>query len=51
MYSMCFDRGSVVSSESKLCSVCVLTEGASGQGKVRFLIYVYRQMVLCYWGV
>ena len=28
MFCMCIDRGCVVSLESKLCSVCVLTEVA-----------------------
>jgi len=32
---MCIDRGCVVTGESKLCSECVLTEGALVQGRVR----------------
>jgi len=32
---MCIDSGCVGTGESKLCSVCVLTEGALVQGRVR----------------
>jgi len=32
---MCIDRGCVGTGEIKLCSVCVLTEGALVQEKVR----------------
>jgi len=31
---MCIDIGSVGTGESKLCSVCVLTEGALVHGKI-----------------
>jgi len=34
MFCMCIDRGCVGTGESKLCSVCVLTEGALLHGKI-----------------
>ena len=34
MFYMSIDRGCVGTEESKLCSVCVLTEGMLGQGRV-----------------
>ena len=41
MLCMCIDRGCVDTEESKLCSVCVLTEGALEQGRVSYVQYVY----------
>ena len=35
MFFMCIDRGCVVTGKSNLCSVCVLTEGALVEGKLR----------------
>jgi len=40
MYCMCIDRGCVGTVESKLCTVCVLTEGALLQGRVSYVLYV-----------
>ena len=40
MFCMCIDRGYVGTGESKLCSVCVLTEGALVQGRARKLCSV-----------
>jgi len=34
MFCMCIDRGCIVTGESTLCSVCVLTEGALVQGRL-----------------
>ena len=41
MFFMCIDRGSVGTGESKLCSLCVLTECALVQGRVTYVLYVY----------
>jgi len=41
MFCMCIVRGCVVTGESKLCSVCVLTEGALVQGRVSCVLYAY----------
>jgi len=41
MFCMCTDRGCVGTGESKVCSVCVLTEGALVQGRVSYVLYVY----------
>jgi len=38
---MCIDRGCVGTGESKLCSLCVLTEGALVHGRVSYFLYVY----------
>ena len=35
MFCVCIDIGCVGAWESKLCSVCVLTEGALVHGRVR----------------
>jgi len=51
MYSVCIDRGCVGTGESKLCSVCVSTEGALVQGMVSYVLYVYWQRVRWYRGV
>jgi len=50
MFCMFTDRGCVGTGESKLCSVCVLTEGALVQGRVRYVLYVYWQRVRWYRG-
>jgi len=41
MFCMCIDRGCVGTGDSKLCSACVLTEGALVQGIVSYVLYVY----------
>jgi len=41
MFFMCIDRGCVGTGESKLFSLCVLTEGALVQGRVSYFLYVY----------
>jgi len=41
MLRICIERGCVGTGESKLCSVCVLTEGAVVQGRVSYVLYVY----------
>jgi len=41
MLCMCIDRGCVDTGESKLCCLCVLTEGALVQGRVSYVLYVY----------
>jgi len=38
---MCIDRVCVVTGESKLCFIYVLTEGALLQGRVSNVLYVY----------
>jgi len=50
MFCMCIDRGCVGTWESKVSSVCVLTEGALVHGRVRYNLYEYRQRVGCYRG-
>jgi len=40
MFCMYIDRGCVGTGESKLYSVCVLTEGALVQGRVGCVLYV-----------
>ena len=50
MFSICIDRGCVGKGESKLCSGCVLTEGALVQGRVSYVFYVYCQRVRWYRG-
>ena len=47
---MCIDRRCVGTWESKLCSVCVLTEGAFEQGRVSYVLYMYRQRLRWYRG-
>jgi len=41
MLFMCIDKGCVGTGERKLCSVCVLTEGALLQGRGSYVLYVY----------
>ena len=41
VFRMCIDRGCVGTGDSKLCPVCVLTEGALVQGRVSCVLYVY----------
>jgi len=41
MFCMCIDRGCVGTEDSKLYSVCVLTEGALVVGRVSYVLYVY----------
>jgi len=41
MCCMCIDRGCVGTAESKLCSVCVLTECALVQGRTIYVLYGY----------
>jgi len=41
MFCMCIDRGCVGTGESKLCFVCLLTEGALVQWRVSYVLYVY----------
>jgi len=41
MFYISNDRGCVVTGESKLCSVCVLTECVLIQGIVNNVLYVY----------
>ena len=41
MFCTCIDRGYVGTGESKLCSVCVITEGALVQGRVSCVLNVY----------
>jgi len=41
VFSMCIDRVCVGTGEGNLCAVCVLTEGASVQGRVCYFLYVY----------
>jgi len=41
MFCVCIDIGCVGTGESKLCSVCVLTEGALVHGRVSCILYVY----------
>jgi len=41
MFCMCIDKGCVVTGKSKLCSVCLLTEGALDYGRVSYVLYVY----------
>ena len=41
MFCMCIDRGCVVTWESKIYSVSVLTECALLQERVNYVLYVY----------
>ena len=41
MFCLCIDRGCVGTGESKLCSVCEMTEGALLQVRVICVLYVY----------
>jgi len=41
VFCMRIDRGCVGTGESKLCSVCVLTEGALVQGRLIYVLYAY----------
>jgi len=41
MFCMCIDRGCVGTGESKLGSVCVLTQGALLQGRISYVLNVY----------
>ena len=41
MFSMFIVRVCVVTGESKICSVCVLTEGVLVHGRVNNNLYVY----------
>jgi len=41
MFCMRIDIGFVGTGESKLCSLCILTEGALVQGRVSCVLYVY----------
>jgi len=41
MFCMCIDRKCVVSGESKLCSLCVTTDGSLVPGRVIYVLYVY----------
>ena len=41
MFCMCIDSGCVVAGEIKLCSLCVLTEGALVHGGGICVQYVY----------
>jgi len=45
MFCMCIDRECVGKGESKLCSVCILTEGALVKGRLSCVLYVYCQRV------
>jgi len=47
---MYIDRCSVVTWEIKLCSVCLLTECVLLQGRVSYVLYVYRQSLRFYMG-
>jgi len=46
MFCMCIDRGYVGTRESKLSSVCVLTEGALVQGRVSFFMCIDRRWLV-----
>jgi len=48
MFCMCIDIGCVVSWDSKLCSVCVLSEVTLLHGRVRYVLYVYLHRVRCF---
>jgi len=41
MFCKCIGRGCVGTGESKLCSVCVLTEGALVHGRASCVLCVY----------
>jgi len=41
VFCMCNNRGCVGTGESKLCSVCILTEAALVQGRVSYFMYAY----------
>jgi len=41
MFCMCFDRPYFGTGDSKLCSLCVLAEGALLQGSVNYVLYMY----------
>jgi len=47
---MCIVNGCVVTGESKLCSVSVITEGELVQGIVSYIVYVFRHWVRWYRG-
>jgi len=50
MFCMCIVNGCVVTGESKLFSLCVITEGALVQGRVSYVLYEIRQWVRWYRG-
>jgi len=50
MFCMCIDRDGIVTGESTLCSVCVLTEGALVQGRLSYVLYAYCHRVRWYRG-
>jgi len=41
MLCICIERGCVSTGESKLCSICVLTEGVVVQGRISYVLYLY----------
>ena len=41
MFCMCNNRGCVVTGESNLCHLCVLTEDALLQRRIINVVYVY----------
>jgi len=41
MYCICIDRLCVATGKRKLCSLCVLSEGALLHGRVSYVLYVY----------
>ena len=41
MFCTCIDIWCVGTGESKLCSLCVLTEGALVHWRVSYVLYVY----------
>jgi len=41
VFCICIDRGCVGTGESKLCSLCILTEGALLQGRVIYVPYEF----------
>jgi len=50
MFCMSIDRVCFGTGGSKLCSVCVLTEGALVQGLVCYVLYIFRHWVRWYRG-
>jgi len=50
MFCMLIDREWFVTGDSKLCSVCVLTEIVLLQGRVSYVLFVYRHWVFWYRG-
>jgi len=41
MFCMCIDRECVCTDESKVGSVCLLSEGVLLHGRVSYVLYVY----------